>query len=239
MHVNACILLAGGTGVRTGLKTPKQFIMIEGKPLFCYSAEEIGRCPGIDAIIIVTLAGWEKYVQEWVKKLNIGKAKYIVNEGVTRHYSILNGLEKAREFMDRSGIIMIHDSARPMISQTVMKNALEKAAAEGSALPVIQLNDMLYFSDDGKYINRAMPKSCVYTGQTPVCFNFGMYYDLAAGTNDEEAIKSSSSCTLLFKNGIRVASVPGDPDTFKITCKEDIDLFKKRLIQKKQRSVRV
>jgi D-ribitol-5-phosphate cytidylyltransferase len=229
LNMNTCIILAGGVGIRASFDIPKQFMEIEGKPLFCYSTEIIDKCNEIDFIIIVSLAGWEKYVDEWVVRRNIKKVKYVVNEGVSRQHSIFNGLQKAREFMNDSDIIMIHDSARPMISGKIIENAIATALVEGSAIPVVKTSDALYLSDDGKYAGRALPKSSVYLGQTPVCFNFGMYYKLNIDANYEDILKSYSSCDLLFQNGIKVAMIKGDPKAFKITYKEDLEKFKEYL----------
>jgi 2-C-methyl-D-erythritol 4-phosphate cytidylyltransferase len=229
--MNTCILLAGGTGTRTGLDIPKQFVTIEGKPVFCYSAETANRCREIDAIIIVTIGTWKDFVRQWVEKLNIGKVKHIVSEGVSRQHSILNGLVKAREFMTDSDIVMIHDAARPLASERLFREAIETASAKGSALPVQQINDSVYYCEDGEFASGTMPKSALYMGQTPVCFVFGQYYQINTTSTDSELMKSSGSCTLLFNKGMRVAIFNGDPEAFKITSKEDLNKFEAHMRQ--------
>lgn len=227
--MNTCMILAGGTGSRTELDIPKQFIEIEGKPIICYSADAFDRCDMVDSIMVVVHPEWLSYVEYWVRKTGISKMKFLVEGGATRKRSILNGLVKAREFMVDSDIIMIHDSARPLVNPDVIINCIKTAILKNSSLPVIKVTDSIYISDDGRYLNRTMPKSLNYIGQTPACFNFGMYYrvNTAPGIG---AINENSSCDSWFDSGFEVAIVEGDPETYKITSREDVEKFRKKIM---------
>jgi 2-C-methyl-D-erythritol 4-phosphate cytidylyltransferase len=180
----------------------------------------------IDSIIIVIRPNWITYVEEWIKKAGLKKAEHIVNGGITRKHSILNGLEKARSFMKDTDIIMIHDAARPLINPDVIKNCIETAVAEGSAMAVIRSAETIYFIDDESYLSNTMPRTKYYIGQTPACFKFGLYYQ----ANKDPSIKSvnaNSSCDSWFQKGYKVAVVPGDPNTFKITDRENLERFRR------------
>ena len=223
--MTTCILLAGGNGTRTGMDCPKQFLEIQGKPIFMYGLEILEQIEEVDLIIIVVLEAWEDYVCEWVQKLGLKKSKYIVHGGKSRQHSIYNGLIKARAFMADEDIVMVHDAARPLVNPNVVRKTIAEARISGSALPVIKENDALYMSKDEVHVELTVSKSGLYRGQTPVCIRFGDYYDLHIAAQDEDLIRATGSCTLLFQNNIKVAMVEGDEKTYKITTKKDVDMF--------------
>lgn len=223
--MTTCILLAGGNGTRTGMDCPKQFLEIQGKPIFLYGLEILEQIEEVDLIIIVVLEAWEAYVCEWVQKLGLKKSKYIVHGGKSRQHSIYNGLIKARELMADEDIVMVHDAARPLVNPSVVRKTIAEARKSGSALPVIKENDALYMSKDDVHVELTLSKSGLYRGQTPVCVRFGVYYDLHTSAQDEDLTRATGSCTLLFQNNIKVTMVEGDEKTYKITTKKDVDMF--------------
>ena len=220
-----CILLAGGSGTRTGIDRPKQFLEVQGKPIFSYSLETLESMEEIDYIIIVVLETWKDYVEEWIHKLGYNKSKYIVHGGKSRQHSIYNGLIKAREFMNDDDIVMVHDAARPLLNRDVVRTAITMAEKTGAALPVVKENDALYMSKDDINVEQNLSKTGLYRGQTPVCVRFGDYYNLHTSAKDEDLTRATGSCTLLFQNNIKVAMVDGDEMTFKVTSKKDVIMF--------------
>jgi len=223
--MTTCILLAGGNSTRTGIDCPKQFLEIQGKPIFSYALESLEQVEEVDVIIVVVLETWEVYVKDWIQKLGLKKPRYFVRGGKSRQHSIYNGLIKAREFMVDEDIIMVHDAARPLLNPDVVRKTIAMAHNKGSALPVIKENDALYMSMDDTYVEKTLSKSGLYRGQTPVCIRFGIYYGLHVTAKDEDLTRATGSCTLLFQNNIKVAMVEGDEKTYKITTKKDLDMF--------------
>ena len=57
--MNIGLIIAGGKGVRMGNVIPKQFIMVNNKPVIAYTLEAFQRHPAIDAIAVVCIEGWE------------------------------------------------------------------------------------------------------------------------------------------------------------------------------------
>ncbi|MCF8018800.1 MAG: 2-C-methyl-D-erythritol 4-phosphate cytidylyltransferase [Vallitaleaceae bacterium] len=223
--MTTCILLAGGNGTRTGINCPKQFLEIQGKPIFSYCLQTLELIEEVDVIVIVVLETWESYVREWIQKLGLKKSKYIVHGGKSRQHSIYNGLIKARVYMADEDIVMVHDAARPLINPEVVRKTIIKARETGAAIPVIKENDALYMSADDINVEQTLSKSGLYRGQTPVCIRFGDYYNLHTAARDEDLINAKGSCTLLFQNDIKVTMVEGDEKTYKITTKKDVEMF--------------
>ncbi|VDN46174.1 conserved protein of unknown function [Petrocella atlantisensis] len=223
--MTTCILLAGGNGTRTGINCPKQFLEIQGKPIFSYCLQTLELIEEVDVIVMVVLETWESYVWEWIQKLGLKKCKYIVHGGKSRQHSIYNGLIKARAYMADEDVVMVHDAARPLINPEVVRKTITKARETGAAIPVIKENDALYMSADDISVEQTLSKSGLYRGQTPVCIRFGDYYNLHISARDEDLIKAKGSCSLLFLNDIKVTMVEGDEKTYKITTKKDVEMF--------------
>lgn len=70
---NICLLLAGGVGSRMKQEVPKQFLLIDNKPLIIYTMEAFEKHPDIDAIIVVCLDGWHEILKAYAKLLFILK----------------------------------------------------------------------------------------------------------------------------------------------------------------------
>ncbi|MBR0090868.1 MAG: 2-C-methyl-D-erythritol 4-phosphate cytidylyltransferase [Lachnospiraceae bacterium] len=110
----SAVLVAGGTGSRfpdpSGKK--KQYLMLGGKPLICWSLEVLQRSSLIEDIVLVVPAGDEAYVREEILTpgavdtkahadddmpadggVRFGKVKKIVAGGKERYHSVYEGLK--------------------------------------------------------------------------------------------------------------------------------------------------
>ena len=76
--MNYLLLMMGGKGTRLGADRPKQYIEIDGIPIFHYILKSYNQLDGIDEIIIVSNEMWIEYVQKWVDSLEIKKPISIV-----------------------------------------------------------------------------------------------------------------------------------------------------------------
>lgn len=225
----SCIILAGGIGERLGNITPKQFIQVHDRPIFTYCIETFQAMKEIDHIIIVTLDSWVTYVQEWVERLQYTKVSHITLQGSSRQHSIYNGLNAAAELLSDTDYILIHDSVRPFVNPFVVRECIRISEKDQAAIPVLPLSDALYLSEGKNHVFQTISSKDLCLGQTPVCVRFGLYYRLHQDATDEDLSASKGSLSLLFNEGLRVGTVLGDPDTFKITTKEDLEYFIQRL----------
>ena len=83
---NIAIIIAGGSGKRTGQDIPKQFLTINDKPIIIYTLENFERNDYIDDIIVVCIDGWEHVLEAYAKQFGITKLKHIVKGGEIRYY---------------------------------------------------------------------------------------------------------------------------------------------------------
>ena len=90
--MNVAIVIAGGSGQRSGQDIPKQFIHVYDKPILIYTLEGFQKHPQIDAIGLVCIDGWHDVVRAYAKQFNIDKLQWIISGGRTTQESIRNGV---------------------------------------------------------------------------------------------------------------------------------------------------
>ena len=99
IKMNIAIIIAGGSGQRTGQDIPKQFINVYDKPILIYTLEGFQKHPQIDEIGLVCLDGWHDVVRAYAKQFNIDKLKWIISGGETAQESIREGVYYLEGFL--------------------------------------------------------------------------------------------------------------------------------------------
>ena len=115
------IIIAGGMGSRMGADIPKQFVLVDGKPVLFYTLEAFERHPKVDAIELVLIDGWEKEVEEWKSQYGITKLRWIVKGGATGQESIRNGVFGLEDKCAADDIVIIHDGIRSRTCRPLSK----------------------------------------------------------------------------------------------------------------------
>ncbi len=124
IKMNIAIIIAGGSGQRTGQDIPKQFINVYDKPILIYTLEGFQKHPQIDEIGLVCLDGWHDVVRAYAKQFNIDKLKWIISGGETAQESIREGVYYLEGKCSEEDTIIIHDGIRPLVDDSVLSDAL-------------------------------------------------------------------------------------------------------------------
>jgi len=163
MHKYA-IIVAGGTGTRMKGEVPKQFMLLNGKPVIQYSIEAFYACdPAIQIILIIHpdyIASWEQLAREF--KISI--PLQLAAGGKTRFDSVKNGLKLIRE----EGFVAIHDAARPLINAGFIEKIFSDALTNGSAIPALPLTDTIRVIDGD--VTHPADRTFLRAIQTPQIF---------------------------------------------------------------------
>jgi len=227
--MNTAIIAAGGTGVRMGGTTPKQFMDAEGRPLIVYALEMFNRHDSVDEIIVVCPDEYRQLLLKIADDYGINKLARVAPAGSSRQASVYNGLIAASP---DTRIVLVHDAARPLVTGRMITNCIESAERYGACGTVIPAEDTVIESADGLFISSMPPRTTMYNMQTPQCFNYAVLLDAhgrflnAAATDD---------CRLAIDAGYTVALVKGDKSNLKITTAEDLILFRELLEINKNR----
>ena len=164
--MNIALLLSGGTGTRLGADIPKQYLGVSGKPVISYSLERLSCHSKIDTIWIVAEAMWQKQIMKWLPEYDPRhKCRGFSLPGANRQLSILHGLEDMKAYAGESDYVLIHDAARPLLSEELITNCLEALHGHDGVLPVLPMKDTIYASRDGKMITSLLDRSCLFAGQ--------------------------------------------------------------------------
>lgn len=226
--MNVALILSGGIGTRLGLDIPKQYIEICGKPVISYCLEVLSSHDRIDFIHIVAEPVWQNKIELWLSESDSGKKfKSFSIPGANRQLSILNGLSDIRQYAGDSDYILIHDAARPMISQKQIADCLDAAKEYDGVVPVLPMKDTVYSSKNGKTITGLLQRNEIYAGQAPEVFKLGVYYAANLSLLPDEILNINGSTEPAVLAGLKVAMIPGDENNFKITTKTDLEKFRK------------
>jgi 2-C-methyl-D-erythritol 4-phosphate cytidylyltransferase len=224
--MNIAIILSGGVGSRMGSDLPKQYMIVDGKPVIHYCMKTFLEVQEINAITIVVADEWRGFVEETISKMNPGKPVFYAQPGETRQFSIFSGLKEAlNNGASDDDIVIIHDAARPMVSVGLISECLKGCSDADGVLPVIPVKDTLYQSKDGHNITSLLNRSELFAGQAPEAFLFGKYYALHNEMSHDDILKINGSTEIAYKGGLQIKLIRGDEMNFKITTPEDLSNF--------------
>lgn len=222
------MILASGTGTRMGnTDCPKQFLLIYNKPLIVHTIEAFEVNDKVDSILVVTNNEYIDQVKVWCKQYDLGKVNGVVAGGSSRQISVFNGLTALKEMgVNDDDTILIHDAARPLISQKIINDNVEGVAKYGAVDTVIASSDTIIRSIDGLEITEIQKRSELFLGQTPQSFKYSIIkgaHDLA---NSKQDTDTTDDCKLVLKYGHAIHLVEGNKLNFKITTFDDLMMLK-------------
>ena len=216
------IIPAGGKGLRSGSATPKQYLKVNGKEVIVYTLQTFQKNKLIDRIVIAAEPEYFNLLIKLVKKYKLNKVDLIVEGGNTRQDSVYNAVLSSGA--DANDLLVVHDAARALLPEAVLSNAILTAMKKGNALVCIKAKDTLVKGK--KFVDEYLNRDEVYYAQTPQIFK---YHDLerALGKAHSEQFVGTDESILVKRIGKKVNMVEGSVYNFKITTKEDVELFKK------------
>ena len=121
---------------------------------------------------------------------------------------------------------MIHDAARPLLSQKLIADCEGAIRGHDGVLPVLPMKDTVYYSKDGRQITSLLDRQAVFAGQAPELFRLGTYYQANERLLPEEILRINGSTEPAVLAGMQIAMVPGDERNFKITTPADLERFR-------------
>ncbi len=224
------LILASGKGKRYGSDTPKQFIKIMGKTILEYSIEAFEQNPFIDEITVVITPEYKNEAENIIKNNNYKKVKNIINGGIERKDSSYLGVMSIAENRKEEVNVLIHDCARPLVSQNIISNCIEALKTHEAVNVAVPLTDTIFKINDNN-IDILLNRTELMRSQTPQCFRLSLIkkaHELSKNNNE-----FTDDCALIVKHNLaKVFVVNGDIENIKITYPVDYHiaerLFKNR-----------
>lgn len=214
------IVVAAGSGTRMKSEIPKQFLLLNHKPILAYSIEQFLAFSPELQVILVLPSGFNSENYSFLKSIVTHSRVHCIQGGETRFHSVQNGLNLVQE----DGIVFIHDAVRPFITQELLKRCYQLANEKGNAIPVIDLKDSIRMLDElgSKALNRMMLKSV----QTPQTFQTQLIKD---AFNLPFSDLFTDEASVLEANHGKINLAVGDELNFKITSPLDLEIAKQIL----------
>lgn len=211
MRVSA-IIVAAGEGRRFG--GPKQFALLKGKSLLDRTLEKFQSHEKVDEIVLVLphLKNKDAYLRRY-KKISA-----VVRGGKHRQDSVLNGVRHLEPL--GTGIVLVHDGVRPLVSEGLISRVIEAAARTGAAVPALPIEETVKEVHRGKVV-RTIDRTRLFRTQTPQGF---AYHKLMSSLEKASREKSYSTdeAGLIEKSGGIVVIVEGEVGNLKITTPSDL-----------------
>ena len=135
------VILIGGSGVRFGSETPKQFLQIEGKDIFVYTTEVFQNHPWVDSILLVYPKGWREHVAESCQRHGLTKVEHLVEGGSTRQESSCNAVKYISLQGYGNPMILEHDGDRVLVDSGVISDCIACCRENGNAWPGVMSTD--------------------------------------------------------------------------------------------------
>lgn len=229
-HCTAIVLAAGSGKRMQGAGKgclPKQFMLLQDKPIIWYSLQAVEQSEIIDDCILVTGEEYIPYVKsEIIEKYGFRKMKSIVGGGSERYESVYRGLQAVE---DESGYIFIHDGARPFLTEEILRDTYEAVCRYGACVAAMPVKDTIKLADEEGFAVQTPNRSRVWAVQTPQVFEAGLIrqaYDMLFERLEKLKAEGSSVTddamvaeTML---GTRVKLVKASYENIKITTPEDM-----------------
>lgn len=218
------IIVAAGSGVRLGTKTPKAFVKINGLPLLEYSLKAFQGCKGINEMILVKPPSHRINGSSLFDKYP--KLTAIVSGGKERLDSVRAGINM---ISPDSGIVLIHDAARPLIEPGQIESVIRMVKKHGAAVLASPVTDTIKKVSSGR-ITGTLDRSQLWKAQTPQGFKTSVLGK--SHFNQKNTAVTDDSQLVEMMNG-KVYIVPGDDKNIKITTPIDLEIATWLLKKKK------
>lgn len=211
------IVLAAGSGSRMGASCKKQYMSLAGKPLLYYALQAFFKS-GVDEIVLVTNEA-DYCRREIIEKYQIGKVARIVPGGAERYDSVYAGLLAS----EGSGYVLIHDGARPFVTQEIIQASIEAVKIYGACAVGMPVKDTVKIADTDGFVIQTPKRDSLWQIQTPQSFSYTLirraYENLLAKrpegiTDDAMAVE--------YGGYAKVKLLQGSYRNIKITTPEDM-----------------
>lgn len=212
---NAAIVLGAGAGTRMKADKSKLLLEINGKTVLERTVETFSKIKEINEIIVVCR---ESDLDSFENVLSPYNVSYCFG-GETRQQSVMNAVET----IDECDYLLIHDGARPLITEKEITDTLTSAIQNGAAAVGVMVKDTIKVIDSNYQIVSTPDRSSLVSIRTPQIFEFKMYVD-AVEKAKADGKDFTDDCQLIEYFGKPVFTVIGDYGNIKITTPEDLPM---------------
>ena len=221
MHTNKnyALIPAAGSGSRMGAELPKQYLPLLGKPMIHHTLSIFCVHPAISRVFVILSpddTGWQQYdfsaLGDKVEVLHCG--------GATRAETVLNGLNAIADQTRADDWILVHDAARPCLTQSMLDSLLAELADDDTGgLLAVPVADTLKREGKNGRVDHTEPRAGLWRAQTPQMFRYGLLRAALRASGTDAPTDEAQAVEFL---GRAPRLVMGDGHNLKVTYPEDL-----------------
>ena len=233
--MNIAIILAGGIGTRVGGNVPKQLLpLTDGRSVLEHATEAFEQAECIDEVCIVMHPDYISIAEQALLRNGWQKVKHIIAGGKERWESSVNAIRlyesvlSEEEFTNAN--ILLHDAARPFVSQAIIANVCRALETHEAVTVAIPATDTMYIvtptqnAQPSTLVLRSIPpRDTLMRAQTPQAFRLPIIARAYTLALQDPALQATDDCGIVHRYlpMEHISIVIGEENNKKITFRED------------------
>jgi 2-C-methyl-D-erythritol 4-phosphate cytidylyltransferase len=214
MATTSVIITAGGIGKRMKSSLPKQFLLVNQKPILMHTIEQFYHFDAKFELILTLPDDWHLFWEELMVEHDFRIPHRVISGGEERYHSVKNALS-----ICSGDQILVHDGVRPIVDHDLIERCLKKLRNKDAVIPVVPVYESLRQNVNGK--TAAVDRKEYIIVQTPQCFKReailkGYEKDFHEGVTDD--------ATIVEEAGFEIYTVQGNKNNIKITHQGDLKI---------------
>jgi 2-C-methyl-D-erythritol 4-phosphate cytidylyltransferase len=223
------IIPAAGVGIRMGGGTPKQFLSLEGVPIFVHTLRKFVAAEAIDEIFLALRAEDMDRVLGDIDREHFSKPVRLVAGGPTRQETVARALAEAPPGTE---VVVVHDAVRPFIELEMIGRVVESARKDGAAILGIPSIDTVKQVERQKILG-TIPRERIVLAQTPQAFRYKIIQEAFARAATD-GFNGTDEASLVERMGLQVTVLMGSDRNIKITKPSDLPLARLYIAQEQE-----
>jgi len=224
------LLVAGGMGVRLGTSEPKALVTIGGTPLFVHTLRPFHALGLLSEAVVVAPEAHVSVFQDLVDHEFDASSITVIPGGRERQDSVNAGLN---HLSPSTKIVVIHDAARPFVTESIISNAINAAQKSGAATVAVPCTDTILVATEENLLANTPDRKDLWACQTPQVFSVAVIKE-ALRKASAEGYLGTDDASLVNRTGGNVQLVRGSPHNIKITTPEDLEYAEYLLTKEKK-----
>jgi len=223
------IIPAAGAGLRMGGGTPKQFLSLEGVPIFVHTLRKFAISDAIDEIFLGVRPEDMDRASSEIETEHFNKPVRLVAGGASRQETVARCLDQAPP---ETEVVVVHDAVRPFIELAMIRQIIEAARVDGAAILGIPSVDTVK-KVERQTILGTIPRERIVLAQTPQAFRYAILrqaFDRALG----EGYYGTDESSVVEHDGHLVRVLMGSDRNIKITKPSDLALARLFIAQERE-----
>ncbi len=223
------IIPAAGSGIRMGGATPKQFLSLEGVPIFVHTLRKFAASEAIGEIFMGVRPEDAERAAKEIAPEHFSKTVRLVEGGASRQETVARCLNEAPADTE---VVVVHDAVRPFVELALIRQVVDAARQDGAAILAIPSVDTVK-KVERQMISGTIPRERIVLAQTPQAFHYSLLrraFDRALA----EGFYGTDESSLVEHEGHDVRVLMGSDRNIKITKPSDLPLARLYIAQERE-----